>query len=94
MKVAIKAFQQSIIEKKKLSNLIDSEIRVLKHLSNQGIIKYYESFEYHNHRFIVMELIEGKTLTQLLKSKEGVPLDTNFIKDIAFMLGKLLLNVH
>ena len=38
LRVAIKAFHHSMIEKKKLSTLIDNEVKILKYLSSQGII--------------------------------------------------------
>lgn len=63
LRVAIKAFHHSMIEKKKLSTIIDNEVWILKYLSSQGIIWFYESFEHHNHWFIVMELVDGETLT-------------------------------
>jgi serine/threonine protein kinase len=48
-----------VIEKKKISGLIDNEVKILKLLNSHGLLRFYESFEHHNHRYIAMELIEG-----------------------------------
>ncbi|MEO9223574.1 MAG: serine/threonine-protein kinase [Acidimicrobiales bacterium] len=49
------------------------EARVLARFSHPGIVRAYEVFEEHNTAYLVMELIEGQTLTQLLRDRNPLP---------------------
>ncbi len=61
---AVHAYQRS------LHRFIE-EARILAKLSHPNVVRVYDMFEAHNTAYMVMDLIEGKTLTQILKAQPG-----------------------
>ncbi len=52
------------------------EAKRLAHFQNEpGIVKVYDSFEDNSSAYIVMELLEGRTLTEYLKERGTIPED-------------------
>lgn len=54
---------------------IDEAKKLARFHSMPGIVKVYDSFEYNNTAYIVMELLEGETLAQRLKREKTIPED-------------------
>lgn len=49
------------------------EARVLARFSHPSIVRAYEVFEEHDTAYLVMELIEGRTLSELLRDRSPMP---------------------
>ena len=67
MKVAIKIINKSSIQTQEDSQLIRSEIDIMKLCHHPNIVKLLDHFENSEYIFIVMEYIPGGTLNQFLK---------------------------
>jgi serine/threonine protein kinase len=52
-----------------------TEARILKRLSHPNLPKVYDYFSLKGAHYIVMEYIRGKTLDQILESRQGKPVD-------------------
>ena len=59
---------------KKYSNII-KEINLLKHLSHQNIVKYYDYFEEEDFIYLMMEYLEGGTLKDYINNKKEITED-------------------
>ena len=69
MKVAIKIINKSSIKTQEDNQLVRTEIDIMKLCHHPNIIKLLDHFENSEFIFIVMEYIQGGTLTQFLKKK-------------------------
>lgn len=58
-----------------MKKFIEEAKKLAKFHSTPGIVKIFESFEYNNTAYIVMELLEGETLSELLKREKTIPED-------------------
>ena len=69
------------------------EARVLARFSHPGIVRVFEVFEEHGTAYLVMELLEGRTLSALLRERR-VPLTEPQLLDVAARVGGALRAVH
>ncbi|MBR8829831.1 MAG: Serine/threonine-protein kinase PknD [Chroococcopsis gigantea SAG 12.99] len=86
-------FNQRITYEKGLRRFID-EGRMLVHISHPAIIQAQDLFEERNTAYLVMNLIEGKTLTQLLDSCPGRCLPPEKVESLMSQLVAGLTAVH
>jgi len=54
---------------------IKQEIRFMEQVDHPNIVKYYETYEFPDQIFMVMELCEGGSLFQKVESKGKLPED-------------------
>ncbi len=59
-----------------MRKFIDEAKRLAKFQNEPGIVKVFDSFEENQSAYIVMEMLEGKTLTDYLKENGPVPEET------------------
>lgn len=69
------------------------EARVLARFTHPGIVRVYEVFEEHNTAYLVMELLEGRTLSDLLRQR-GRPFSEAEALDVAARVAGALEEVH
>ncbi len=69
------------------------EARVLARFSHPGIVRVYEVFEEHNTAYLVLELLEGSTLSELLRARGG-PFSEAEVLDVAERVGAALGAIH
>lgn len=69
------------------------EARVLARFTHPGIVRVYEVFEEHGTAYLVMELLEGRTLVDLLQQR-GEPFGDAEVLDVAGRVGAALRPVH
>src|SRR4051794_29327116 len=69
------------------------EAQVLARFSHPGIVRVYEVFEEHGTAYLVMELLEGRTLVELLRQR-GRPFDESDVLDVAARVGSALAPLH
>jgi serine/threonine protein kinase len=69
------------------------EARVLARFTHAGIVRVYEVFEEHNSAYLVMELLEGRTLLDLLHDR-GRPFRAAEVLDVAARVAIALRPVH
>ena len=66
--VALKALHQHLAADRELSQRFFGEANALSHLDHDNIVKFVEVFESEGRYYIVLEFIDGFTLTQLLST--------------------------
>ena len=69
------------------------EARVLARFTHSGVVRVYEVFEEHNSAYLVMELLEGRTLLDLLNAR-GRPFSEAEVLDVAARAAIALRSVH
>lgn len=69
------------------------EARVLARFTHPGIVRVYEVFEQHGTAYLVMELLQGRTLVELLQ-QHGAPFDEAVVLDVAGRVAAALRPVH
>ncbi len=74
--VCVKILSPSLTNDKKAVELFLTEARAIAELEHPNIVQVYNVGKEKGYYFIVMAFIEGQTLSQLVKSKKNIPLDT------------------
>ncbi len=69
------------------------EARVLARFTHPGVVRVFEVFEEHATAYLVMELIEGRTLVEVLQA-HGRPLPTDDLLDLAGRVAAALRPLH
>jgi serine/threonine-protein kinase len=69
------------------------EARVLARFTHPGIVRVYEVFEEHGTAYLVMELLEGRTLVELLRERNR-PFAEDEVLDVAGRVAAALRPVH
>lgn len=69
------------------------EARVLARFSHPGIVRVFEVFEEHNTAYLVLELLHGRTLSEVLKAG-GHPFTEDQALDVARWVTGALAAVH
>lgn len=69
------------------------EARVLARFTHPGIVRVYEVFEEHGTAYLVMELLQGRTLVDLLHER-GEPFPEAELLDVAGRVAAALRPVH
>ncbi|HEX2576992.1 MAG TPA: protein kinase, partial [Aquihabitans sp.] len=69
------------------------EARVLARFTHPGIVRVYEVFEEHGTAYLCMELLEGRTLIELLQQR-GRPFPEADVVDVATRVSAALRPVH
>lgn len=69
------------------------EARVLARFTHPGIVRVFEVFEEHGTAYLVMELLEGRTLIDLLR-QHGRPFGEDDVIDVAGRVAAALRPVH
>ncbi|MCU1496998.1 MAG: serine/threonine protein kinase, partial [Acidimicrobiales bacterium] len=69
------------------------EARVLARFTHPGIVRVYEVFEEHGTAYLVMELLQGRTLVELLQA-QGRPFAEPELLDVAGRVAAALRPVH
>ena len=100
-----KALQEStqnyVIKQIPLENLsplekeeVKEEANLLSQIKSNYVVKYYDSFEENNCLNIVMEYCEGGDLEHLLKQRNKIPLNDNFIWKLFIQIVIGLTELH
>lgn len=71
--VAIKEILPNFVADIEYKTRIINEIKFLKRLNNDGIVKVYEHFEIDGKLYIVMELVEGHNIEQFVHTNGPIP---------------------
>lgn len=58
-----------------MTKFIDEAKRLVRFQSEPGIVRVYDSFEANNTAYIIMEYLDGETLTALLEREKRLPAD-------------------
>ena len=69
------------------------EARVLARFSDPGIVRVYEAFEEHGTAYLVLELLDGRTLADVLRDR-GRAFDPEAVLDVAARVGGALSAIH
>lgn len=69
------------------------EAAVLARFSHPGVVRIYEAFEEAGTAYLVMELLDGRTLHQVIASN-GAPLPEHQVLQVAARCGEALTVVH
>lgn len=69
------------------------EAQVLARFTHPGIVRVYEVFEEHNTAYLVMELLEGRTLSDILRQRKA-PFTEAEALDVAARVASALEEVH
>ena len=69
------------------------EARVLARFTQSGIVHVYEVFEAHNTAYLVMELLSGRTLSDLQRARGG-PFTADEVLDVAARVAAALEPIH
>lgn len=56
-----------------LSKFVEEAKRLAKFINEQGIVKIFDSFEENETAYIIMEYLDGETLTDYLKREKTIP---------------------
>ena len=100
-----KSHQQYAIKKIPASNLnnagfkkyLDNEIKIMKQLNHENIIKFHSNIRTQNNVYLVMDYINGGSLSDYLKdykSKFGTPLPQKMIQYIVKQIVQALIYIH
>ncbi len=90
--VAIKMIAPGLALNEKLLNRFKTEALALARLENPHIVRILDLLEDNGQWFIVMEYIEGQTLSERLKERRPMPLEEIF--DITFQILSALQHAH
>ena len=60
---------QQIQNQPKVLELLKSEIRILKSINSENVVRLYDSFFEQNHYYLVMEYCDGGDVERFVKSK-------------------------
>jgi serine/threonine protein kinase len=88
-KVAIRTFLNAFADDPGIRLRLDLDLRMLANLYHPNIVTVFDIGEFKNAPYIVMELIEGKTVDSLIQSGVKVPVQDSLviIKDVCAALG-------
>ena len=73
---------------------VKTEAKLLSQIKSDFVVKYYESFEENNFLNIVMEYCELGDLEHLLKQRNNIPLNDNFIWKLFIQIVIGLADLH
>jgi len=76
------------IQKKRFKN----EASIIDQFNHPNIVKIFERGEYEDHLYIVMELLDGKTLSELIKEEGTLPIGT--VLSIMEQVMDALVKIH
>ena len=103
-RVALKFLPEELSNEATATELIEREARAASALNHPNICTIYEVEEYNGQPFIVMELLEGRTLAELINSAKGTsltnsvarpePIRTEVLLDIAIQIAEGLSAAH
>ncbi len=74
-KVAIKIYEKYKISGGHRKSSVDREIRLLKTLSHENIVKLYETIDTPKQLYLIQELVRGKSLSTYLRTRQGRKLE-------------------
>ncbi len=58
-----------------MDKFIEEARRLAKFVNEEGIVRVFDSFEYNNTAYIVMEYLDGETLTSYIEREGKIPID-------------------
>lgn len=94
-KVAIKLMQSSLASKSEYRERFKREAKILSTFNHPGIVKVFEYGELENgESFLVMELLDGKSLARYLKDQPSHCLPLPVVIQFAFEMASALATAH
>jgi serine/threonine protein kinase len=78
----------------KLVIALNQEKSTLERLDHEGIVKVYDFFEEEGYYYLVLEYVDGKTLTELLPSSHDVYLPERTVTGWAIQICNILDYLH
>jgi len=73
--VAIKVYEKYKLISSQRKNCVNREIRILKKLDHQNIVKLYEIIDTSRQLYLIMELVRGRSLLSYVRAKSGKKLE-------------------
>lgn len=70
--VAMKTIDRAKLHSENLKKAVEHEIRILKKIKHQSVVKLYEVFETPRSIHIIMEYVDGGTVQQLVKKNKRI----------------------
>ena len=92
--VAIKTIDNEKLKKKNIYHIIKNEIKILKKLENENIIKLLDIVENKEYTHLIFNLSKGKTLTKFLNDLKKNKLSEKKIKKIFLKILKAVKYLH
>ena len=94
---AIKKIDASNLKNAGFKKYLDNEIKIMKQLNHENIIKFHSNIRTQNNVYLVMDYINGGSLSDYLKdykSKFGTPLPQKMIQYIVKQIVQALIYIH
>ena len=94
---ATKRIPCSKLSSKDFKKYLDNEIKIMKELNNENIIKFQDCYQTENNLYIMMEYINGGSLSDFLnkyKLKRGRPFSQKMIQFFVKQIVKGLIYIH
>ena len=95
--VAIKEMKQENLTSEELASIRNrflQETAILSSLQHPNLPRVYDSFEEQGRSYLVMEFIEGITLSEQVRRMRGLPLPTELVLEYALQLCNVLSYLH
>jgi NIMA (never in mitosis gene a)-related kinase len=70
-------------------DLATSEVKTLRQLDHQNVVKYFDSFQHEKYFCIVMEFCNGKTMKELIQEQKS-PFKESYILNFFFQMVNVL----
>ncbi|MEM3872550.1 MAG: serine/threonine-protein kinase [Nitrososphaeria archaeon] len=90
--VAIKILPEYFVQDKEFVERFSREAKTMVNLNHPNIVKIYDAGVFKNYYFIVMELIEGQTVKELIKTKGKLDIDLSL--EITIQVANALSYAH
>lgn len=85
-KVAIKIYEKINLKNPKRNSCVLKEIQLMKKLNHENIVQLYDSIDTMDQLYLIMELVQGKSLYSFVQNKKGQRLQekeaASFMKSI------------
>ncbi|WP_420965342.1 serine/threonine-protein kinase [Bradyrhizobium sp. B120] len=92
--VAVKVVQPNGKMRQKLVQLLHREARLLRDFVHQNLVRIYDSDYDGKYHYLVMELLNGRSLAHILADRPGQPLSPSVSFHIVRAVGQGLAHMH
>lgn len=92
--VAIKVIRPHTPPRPELISLLHREARLLRDLVHPNLVRVYDSDYDGRYHFLIMELLQGRSLATIMQERQGRPLSPDVSSRIIRSLGSGLEHMH